>query len=459
VFTAWLIGSGGAVPRERVLATYREAETLTVQAIPLLYEGERSVPRLQQAAALYMRARSLLGQVPRLRHHDLLLRRIEKDLGTTQFLLGEMTWDSTPYRTAIMTLRHARELSTTPEPGWRSDVQVPELGDLDVPDSDLIGLLCTAELGVHRLWGEGATIASASEYSHECLQAHLRLIAAGRTAAGAAAPSADRDMLAYCYNSLAEVTTDQARFRWDGATARAAAAWSDSAMAWQGSFRDNWPALGSLLYERGRAYRTLGEITGSATALDSARFYLDACADFRAPSRPWVFAQTCVEQALLRLSLARLPAPSERRRALLESARGDVDTALTVLRPAGVAPPAVAALRSLDAELLTELARVERRASLLDSAQVRIAESSEQFPVTALPRPAGLDWIRRSLVERARYELTADARALDRSLAALDRARTIAAPRRDSLVSSRADRERQVVNELRTGPARPRGGN
>ena len=459
VFAAWLLGTGRAMPRERVLATYREAETLTMQAIPLLYEGERSAARLQQSIALYARARSLLGQVPRLRHHDLLLRRIEKDLGTAQFLLGELTWDTTPYRTAIMTLRHARGIPGDLVRDWRADMQVPELGDLHVPNADLLGLMCAAELGVHRLWGEWASIASANTFSHACLQEHLERIAAARAGAAAdaaaaeAAASADRNMLGYCYNSLAEVTTDLARYRWDGETARAATVYSDSAMALQGSFAQHWPALGSLLYERGRAFRTLGEITGSAAAFDSARFYFEACSDFRGPSRPWVFAQTCAEQALLGLALARRPGRRERRLALLAGARADVDSALVVLRPAGIAPPALASLRSLDAELLTELARIERQPSLLDSAEARIAESSEQFPVTALPRPAALDWIRRSLIARARYELTADPRALEVSLAALNRASVIAGPRGDSLVSTRVERERRAVNELRPANA------
>src|SRR6185436_17731586 len=69
---AWVLGSERTVPHERVLTSYREAESLLIDAVPLLYQGERTPDRMRQAAAVLMRARQLIEDVPPLSHHDIL---------------------------------------------------------------------------------------------------------------------------------------------------------------------------------------------------------------------------------------------------------------------------------------------------------------------------------------------------------------------------------------------------
>src|SRR5213075_2498640 len=180
-------------------------------------------------------------------------------------------------------------------------------------------------------------------------------------------------------------------FRADTSLARAAVLYSDSAIARRRAFLQNWPALGSLLFERGRAFRTYGVLTRSGAALDSAATYLRASADYRGPERPWVFVQTRQELANLALDRAQLETDPPRREALLHGARRDVDAALGVLRPTELPPAASASLRSLDAELLAELAMASRRPALLTEADARLREASRVFPSTALPREAA--WV------------------------------------------------------------------
>jgi hypothetical protein len=167
--------------------------------------------------------------------------------------------------------------------------------------------------------------------------------------------------------------------------------------------------------------------------------------DFRGPNRPWVFAQTHEELALLRLGRAGLESDPGRQAALLVRARADVDTALRVLAPSGLAPAASAALRSLDAELLTGLALAKRQPALLDSAQARLTESSSAFPATTLPRNAALGWVRQAVLARARYELGGDGSQLDLSMQALDRAGTLSDAASDSLLILRIQAERRAA--------------
>src|SRR5262249_58999839 len=118
-----------------------------------------------------------------------------------------------------------------------------------------------------------------------------------------------------------------------GAPARRALLYTDGASARRAAFMQNWPALGSLLYERGRALRTLGALTGSRAALDSSEHYLLACADYRGPERPWVFAQTRQELASLDLDRARQPGTESRRAQLLRRAPGGVGRGPPAGRP------------------------------------------------------------------------------------------------------------------------------
>ncbi len=445
LFAAWWLGTGRSVPRARVLAAYRDAESLVVQATAVLYEGERTPARMQQAIDLYTRARTLLGQVPALRHHDLLMRHLEKDLGTAQFLLGELTWDSTPYHSAIVTLEHAAAIPAEPVANWQEDLQVAELLDLETPQADLIGVSAAAQLGLYRLRGQPATLGAAAGLVELERSESLRRWGPPRMPAGGNDDAILANRLAYSYNSLAEVTTERARFGWNPALARAALLYSDSACSRRVAFSRDWPALGSLLYERARAFRTLGELSRSPAALDSALAYFQACMDFRGPNRPWVFAQTHEELALLRLGRAGLESDPGRQAALLVRARADVDTALRVLAPSGLAPAASAALRSLDAELLTGLALAKRQPALLDSAQARLTESSSAFPATTLPRNAALGWVRQAVLARARYELGGDGSQLDLSMQALDRAGTLSDAASDSLLILRIQAERRAA--------------
>ena len=445
----WFVAIGrGKVPRERVLAAYREAEGLWLQAVPLLYEGERTPSRMRQAIDDYSRARFLIEQVPPLRHHDLMLRLIEKDLGTAQFLLGELTWDMQPYRTSALTLEHAIQLGPDTTAGWRQDIQTPQLQDLEVPQRDLYGLLTEAYLGQYRLWGESNAVLNAQYWVRMSRGEFLRGGAPRRLVGGPSAPSS-ADPYAYLYNSITEVTDEAARFRSDTALARSAVAYSDSAVSRRAAFMQNWPALGSLLFERGRALRAYGALAGSPAVLDSAARYLLASADYRGPERPWVFVQTRAELAGLALDRARLTPDAHRRETLLRQGHRDVDTALAVLRGTELPVAASASLASLDAEVLAELSLAGRRTELLADAEARLREASPAFPSTALPREAGWVCIRQAVLARARFGTSGDARQLEAGDAALDRAQVLMEAHADSVLLFRIRRERDALAHAR----------
>jgi hypothetical protein len=448
--TLLLMRARATVPRERVLATYREAETTALQAVPLLYEGERTPSRLRQAIDLYSRARQLIDQVPPLRTHDALIRFIEKDLGTAQFLLGELTWDLQPYRASALTLEHAVTLVPDTSAGWQQDIQLPQYGVPMVPQRDLDGLLTSTYLGEYRLWGESNALLSAQRWLRQTRVDIRRECGPPRPAWGAR--DAPRwDVWAFYYNSLTEVTDEAACFRADTSLARGAVLFSDSAIARRSSFLQNWPALGSLLFERGRAFRTVGELTDSQAAFDSSLRFLRQCADYRGPERPWVFAQTRRELACLALARARLEHDPPAREALLHEAMRDVDSALRVLRPTELPVAASASLQSLDAELLAELSLASGRPALLDEAEARLREASQAFPSTALPREAAWVCIRQALLARARFAATADRRLLEAGDAALDRAQVLMESHQDSLVMFRIRREREGLARARAG--------
>src|SRR5262249_48215068 len=148
---------------------------------------------------------------------------------TAEFLLGEQTWDTQPYRSSIVTLAHALSLPERPAPGWDRDVQLGHLGV--VPQVDLIGLLAAAELGVHRLWGEGGTLRDAGREARRTLAENIRVHGPPRPLPGVPTQAISSDPFAFCYNSLAEITTDLARFTADTSMAKSAVLYSDSAIA------------------------------------------------------------------------------------------------------------------------------------------------------------------------------------------------------------------------------------
>jgi len=454
LYGTWRLALGHTgVPRERILAAYREAETLSQQAVAALYEGERTPSRLRQAIDLDSRARFQVEQVPPLRTHDRLLRVIEKDLGTAQFLLGELTWDMQPYRASKVTLEHAVTLVPDTSAGWEQDVQLQPLGIADVPQRDLCGLLSAAYLGQYRLWGESNALVNALDWLRTA-RAEIRSDLGGPRSGTDDPDAGVTHVWAFLYNSLTDVTTEAARFRADTACARSAVLYSDSAIARRSSFLQDWPALGSLLFERGRAFRTYGALTASRAAFDSSTHYLHESANYRGPERPWVFAQTRQELANLALDRALLEADPSRRERWLHMARIDVDSALRVLRPSELPPAASASLRSLDAELLAEMAMAEGRPLLLDEADDQLREASLTFPNTAFPREAAWVCVRQALIARARFEVGGDRRQLESADAALDRAQVLMETHQDSLVLFRIRRERTAVASAR-GSARP----
>jgi hypothetical protein len=166
-----------------------------------------------------------------------------------------------------------------------------------------------------------------------------------------------------------------------------------------------------------------------------------------------VFAQTRQELANLALDRAQLEADPSRRERWLHVARIDVDSALRVLRPSELPPAASASLRSLDAELLAEMAMAEGRPLLLDEADDQLREASLTFPNTAFPREAAWVCVRQALISRARFEVGGDRRQLESADAALDRAQVLMEGHQDSLVLFRIRRERAAVASARD-PAR-----
>jgi len=444
---AWLMGGGRAVPRERVRAAYREAETLIVGAAPLIYERERTPDGMREAIGKLTRARQRIDEVPPLSHRDFLMRRLEKDLGTAQMLLGELTWDVGLAREAAVSFERARTVPGDTLPGHRRDQQLAELGADVVPDEDLLSLSAGANLLAYRLWGEPTTLEGAREQAQGAFDENLRALSAS-AASSSAIREARTDHIGYFFNALVDVDTERAWFYEDAAVARQSVAESDSAMSRWALFRDDWSARGSVLFERARAWHALGAITRDKEALDSAEVALRACADFRGPGRPRVFAQTREERAYLSLDRSALEPEPARRLALLRGALQDLDSARTSLAGAGAAPEQLAALRSAQAEVFTALARVTRSTAWLDSARLRLQETSAAFPHTGLPRQASLHWMRQGLLEVARADLQGDPTAVVAARGAFERSRSLSRHRRDRAMLARADAAERGLDRL-----------
>ncbi len=442
--TAWVLGGARRVPHQQVLANYREAEGLMIQAMPLVYEGERTPERMRQAIDRYLRARTLIEAVPQLPHHDPLLRRLESELGTAQFLLGELTWDTAPTRAAMATLEHALSLRADTLPSMRGMVQVPQLTHLYTSRADLLGILTATTLARQRQWGESSASTAAVDQALECMAENIRVHGPVRPLAELSAEERDHDVFGYSYNSLAETATDRARFTNEAADAKRAAAWSDSAVARLVTFRDNWPALGSVLFERGRAYRTLGTLTRSRAALDTSERYLAACKDLRGSERPWVYAETAMELARLAVDRLRQEGASGPAIQRLELAHAELDRAVHVVRGSAMVPITAAVLQVADAEVLAEMAMALRRPQLADSAEARLEQALPLLPMTSVPREAGLGWLSRAVLDRARFQLTGS--GSEPAQQALERARSIFDAKSDSLLLHAIEAERERLD-------------
>ena len=440
LLVAWGLGSKRTVPRERIRAVYREAEALISEATPLLYERERTAATMRQVVDMLTRARERIGEVPPLSHRDILVRRLEKDLGTTQMLLGEFTWDVGYARQAEVSLEHALATPYDTVASHARDLQVAQLGDRRVPPEEIIGLLASAHLGVYRLWGEGGPLASAMHDAKASLAENRRLEDVPLGPPSIEVQSRG-NLLGYCFNSLAEIGTERARFRASEEAARQAAAWSDSAYQRRAAFALDWTALGSLLFERSRAYLALGELTASSAMLDTAGTYLRACLDYRGPERPRIHSETLELSARLALARSGVESAPEKQVELLFRSLRDLETAHRMLARTAATPAQLAWLRASQSEPFAALARVTRSSAWLDSAQSRLDETTEAFPPTSLPRHASIHWMRLGVVKLARRALGGSPLALASARRDFANARALAQGRRDSLVLALVERE------------------
>jgi serine/threonine protein kinase len=406
----WIMGTGRRpMPREAVLAAYREAETLTQQAVPLLYEGERTPSRLRQAIDLYSRARLQVEQVPPLRTHDRLLRFIEKDLGTAQFVLGELTWDLQPYRTSAVTLAHAVTLSPDTLAGWQWDIQLQPLGIPDVPQRDLYGLLAAAYLGQYRLWGESNAILNAQYWSAHVARRVPAQFWSTPTHRCDCGDTQERSLGVPL--QLAHGRHERGgRFRADSALAR------DRRAVLRLGHRDGEP----------RSCRT-GRHWARCCSSADARSAPTACSRGRArrstrPRTTWRRAPITADpsgrgcsrrpgrSSRAWRSTGRGWAASARREAWLRQAAVATWTPPSrVLRPTELPLAASASLRSLDAELLAELALGARRPALLEQAEAQLARGIARVPLHGrCPREAGWVCIRQAVLARAAIRSTGE---------------------------------------------------
>jgi tetratricopeptide (TPR) repeat protein len=257
-----------------------------------------------------------------------------------------------------------------------------------------------------------------------------------------------RDRVGYLFNNLVDIEVERAWFYQDAALARRAVEWSDSARSRWESFHDNWPAIGSVLFQRGRAWHALGALTRDLAPLDSADASLRASADYRGPGRPRIFAETREERASLALDRSALEPDTARSERLLRAAVHDLDTARVALATVGAIPEQLAALRSEQAEVFIALARVTRSAAWLDSARTRLSETAASFPHTGFPREASLQWMRQGQWETARADLYADPTSVVAARGAFERARSLARSRRDRTILARVDAAERSLDKL-----------
>src|SRR5262249_17049563 len=149
--------------------------------------------------------------------------------------------------------------------------------------------------------------------------------------------------------------------------------------------RLNWPALGSVFYQRGRAWLALADYLPSPAPLDSARRNFARSLPYRGPDRPRVFAEThqaLAEACLLEARRGRgAAAPVQS----LRDALAQLDTARSAL-PLSTRAEFFALQRSLRIEVLTELARTTRDPAWLAQAAAALDTNNRVFTFSDLPR-------------------------------------------------------------------------
>jgi predicted Ser/Thr protein kinase len=435
----WWIAVHQGPPREVVRAAYLDAESLLRDAVPVLYESERTPATMHEAIALYERARARIADMPRLRHQSLLERAIDKDLGTARMILGELTWDHTPLDASSRSLYRAANMVIDTTAGWIDDSPMLKLSLCEVNRDQCLALFTHAVLLLFRLWGQHSLLETAtSAYPAVFVQLRER-IGPPRPAGLLTADADQNDGWALAYNDRAELLTAVAASTYGQRWADQALVYSDSAVARRIALVRNPAAFGSLMFVRAEAFRTRGEITGRPADLDSALFWVRACGDYRLSARRVVHAETREAMGRLRLAQARIETVPAARMQLLERARHEIDTALVVLAPVGH-PAALANLGSLEAEVLIELARASGRVTLLDSAEARLRSSAAWFKLPDLPHHTALDDIRRARLAAARVELRLPGARIATALEILERARAQAGAGKDSTVIMQANR-------------------
>jgi hypothetical protein len=246
------------------------------------------------------------------------------------------------------------------------------------------------------------------------------------------------------YNDLAESHTRLAMFRGDSAVALQALAYSDSAFVRRAALRRNWPALGSVLFQRGRAWLAVADLTSRTAAVDSARQNLRRSLQYRGPDRPRVFAETHEALADAGLIEARRAQHVPARVGVLREAIAHLDTAHVAL-PSVTRPELYARLRSLRADVLIELALAERDPAPLVRAAAALDSNSRVFNYSDLPRHFALDQVRRATLDRVRGTISADTSSWGRARAALSFARDQSQQQGDRLVMRRIERERAAL--------------
>jgi predicted Ser/Thr protein kinase len=442
VTTWWM--SGGSLSAGRVREVYRASETDLFLACELIYRGERTPARLREGIALLVRARERLRGMPRRSHRERLEHSLGLTLGTAEMVLGDMEWDPDSYRAAIIHLNEA--LRHRPESGeWRRDVQAPEaVGILAALSRDAtLSLLADAHSGLADLWGDAGSYQSAVRCGLEALAETRRNAGPPAPADSLGEPRNHNEPYVLRYNDLVDFYTRMATFRGDSALAARAVAYADSTLARRAAFRLNWPALGSVFYQRGRAWLALAEYVPSPAPLDSARRNFARSLPYRGPDRPRVFAETheaLAEASLLAARHAQAPAVPA---SALHGALAQLDTARLAL-PAGTRPELLARLRSLRVEALIELARTTRDRAWLTQAAVALDTNSRVFTFSDQPRYFAMDQVRRATLERVQGTIAGDTSSFGRARAALGRAQD-QSMRGDSLVERRIQRERAAL--------------
>jgi len=226
-----------------------------------------------------------------------------------------------------------------------------------------------------------------------------------------------------------------------------ATAWSDSAYRRGAAFGNDWPAHGSLLFQRARAYEWLGRLSGSASYLDTADTYLRECALFRGPERPRAFAVT--RQVVANLAVLRVNRfPREERSLRLKQALAALDSGITALQDIGTIRPILGSLDGTAVDVFLTLAKVDRSVAWLDSASKRLESSAATIPSTSYPRQTSFVWLRRGLIAGERARLSGRSPFTGEMRADFAHARALAAARGDTLVLHlAASEERDLAGE------------